>query len=66
MSSENEQGKFIREKRTEKGLSQRGQGSFQQQDPFEAHTYISVEDLTDDEIADIKKYIEFIKSKRGS
>lgn len=138
MSSENELGKFIREKRTEKGLSQRelanaagisnaeisrleagkrkasspavlkaiakalnvpvevlleksgiieegkravdkalgeigdmplsqaGQGSFQQKHSFEADTYISVEDLTDDEIADIKKYIEFIKSKRGS
>ena len=108
MSSENELGKFIREKRTEKGLSQRelayaagisnaeisrleagkrkasspavlkaiakalnvpveaGQGSFQQKDSFEADTYISVEDLTDDEIADIKRYIEFIKSKRDS
>ena len=47
-------------------LPQAGQGSFQQKDSFEADTYISVEDLTDDEIADIKKYIEFIKSKRGS
>ena len=62
MSSENELEKFIREK----PLPRTGQGSFQQQHPFEAYTYISVEDLTDDEIADIKKYIEFIKSKRGS
>ena len=138
MSSENELGKFIHEKRTEKGLSQRelanaagisnaeisrleagkrkasspavlkaiakalnvpvevlleksgiieegkravdkaldeigdmplpqaGQGSLQQKHSFEAETYISVDDLTDDEIADIKRYIEFIKSKRGS
>lgn len=47
-------------------LPQAGQSSFQQKDSFEAGTYISVEDLTDDEIADIKRYIEFIKSKRGS
>ena len=76
MSSENELGKsgIIEEgKRAvnkalgeigDMPLPQAGQGSFQQNDPFEAHTYISVEDLTDDEIADIKKYIEFIKSKR--
>ena len=138
MSSENELGKFIREKRTEKGLSQRelanaagisnaeisrleagkrkasspavlkaiakalnvpvetllekagiieegkqhvdkaleeigdmpvssvGQSSVQQNRSIEEQTFISVSDLTDDEIADIKKYIEFIKSKRGS
>ena len=125
MSSENELGKFIREKRTEKGLSQRelanaagisnaeisrleagkrkasspavlkaiakalnvpvevlleksgiieegkravdkALGEIGDMPPFEADTYLSVEDLTDDEIADIKRYIEFIKSKRGS
>ena len=47
-------------------LPQADQGSLQQEHPFEAETYISVDDLTDDEIADIKRYIEFIKSKRGS
>lgn len=138
MSSENELGKFIREKRTEKGLSQRelanaagisnaeisrleagkrkasspavlkaiakalnvpvevlleksgiieegkkavdkaldeigdmpvpqaGQSSLKQKRSFEEQTFISVDDLTDDEIADIKRYIEFIKSKRDS
>ena len=138
MSSENELGKFVREKRTEKGLSQRGlayaagisnaeisrleagkrkasspavlkaiakalnvpvevlleksgiieegkravdkalgeigdmplpqdgQSSIQQKWSIEEQTFISVDDLTDDEIADIKRYIEFIKSKRDS
>lgn len=127
MSSENELGKFIRGKRTEKGLSQRElanaagisnaeisrleAGKRKASSPavlkaiakalnvpvevllgksgiieegkravdkaldeigvmplphFEADTYISVDDLTDDEIADIKRYIEFIKSQRGS
>lgn len=47
-------------------LPQAGQRSLQQKHSFEADTYISVDDLTDDEIADIKRYIEFIKSKRGS
>lgn len=47
-------------------LPQAGQSSLQQKHSFEADTYISVDDLTDDEIADIKRYIEFIKSKRGS
>ena len=138
MSSENELGKFVREKRTEKGLSQRelayaagisnaeisrleagkrkasspavlkaiakalnvpvevlleksgiieegkravdktlgeigdmplpqaGQSSIQQKRSIEEQTFISVDDLTDDEIADIMRYIEFIKSKRDS
>ena len=47
-------------------VSSVGQSSVQQNRSIEEQTFISVSDLTDDEIADIKKYIEFIKSKRGS
>ena len=47
-------------------LPQAGQSSIQQKRSIEEQTFISVDDLTDDEIADIKRYIEFIKSKRDS
>jgi transcriptional regulator with XRE-family HTH domain len=47
-------------------VPQAGQSSLKQKRSFEEQTFISVDDLTDDEIADIKRYIEFIKSKRDS
>ena len=47
-------------------VPQAGQSSLKQKRSFEDQTFISVDDLTDDEIADIKRYIEFIKSKRDS